>query len=772
MLPARQAGTASADAPHHLFTSSPFGAVAAQSVGVKNELQTPLHSPSIDGSATTRSVRPTSTGSQFAGLKRNHDSLDDSESPDLADGSPSAQWAAGQGQESRIGVKRACNECRQQKLKCNVQQDPFKSCDRCQKQKIICRIDANFKRVGKRKKNAEMEQENNTLHDQLANKDAEIAMLRQQLMSGEGSQQGLARGSQLLTVPQNGDLQYPVPRRKSAVREMTEVGDAVGSMLELRNLGSPGPSNRAVYNLGNFSIDAARVTELFAIFFALYHPYLPLMNQNRGPSFFHQECPLLFWVIMATAMRKHPRHTGYLSALDDPLRKMLWSTISDVKQHYLVVKALATLCTWPLPVSTSNADPTPMLCGIMAQLAKQIGLHRPSHAQDFSRFKLDLRTDELRDRYYTWAACNIVAQRVSTGYGLPANTIYDWTLTMGEGHEVSFSLPEDVKARLKIEMFANDVSTAMYGWTLDPLGIASPERKKEVVANLDAQLNTLEIQLGSSNSINRLYLFAARLHYHLSALFDSPATDPAEYRNDLDKLWRSTCEFLNAAIHITSPTNQTGPILLYGTNYIFQMLLASGFVLLKLLNSFYARYLDREQGRQLFSKVVDNIRSMGIMTNDLPARFSEVLAQLWQIGGSGTWAISETIDDSLQLKVRSRMSMSLIHDFVWRWKELIDVESSATARDLALRKTTNPDANPIDQSLAAPFSLANSGPNSTLAPPAGINMRRSPTPVGADLGWGDLFSNDVFDPASWMMAGQLSDFPVSYENDSSNMFNS
>lgn len=80
---------------------------------------------------------------------------------------------------SRIGVKRACNECRQQKvrsiarhegreigmiltlyqLRCDVVQDPFQPCSRCKRVHLECRIDSNFRRVGKRVKNAEMERE-------------------------------------------------------------------------------------------------------------------------------------------------------------------------------------------------------------------------------------------------------------------------------------------------------------------------------------------------------------------------------------------------------------------------------------------------------------------------------------------------------------------------------------------------------------------------------------------------------------------------------------
>lgn len=47
----------------------------------------------------------------------------------------------------------------------------------------------------------------------------------------------------------------------------------------------------------------------------------------------------------------------------------------------------------------------------MVQVAMQLGLHRPSHTQDFSKFRVELIEDELRDKVRTWAICNIVAQR-------------------------------------------------------------------------------------------------------------------------------------------------------------------------------------------------------------------------------------------------------------------------------------------------------------------------------------------------------------------------
>ena len=52
-------------------------------------------------------------------------------------------------------------------LRCNVVQDPFSPCSRCQRCHLECKIDLNFRRVGKRKRNAEMEQEIDELRRRL-----------------------------------------------------------------------------------------------------------------------------------------------------------------------------------------------------------------------------------------------------------------------------------------------------------------------------------------------------------------------------------------------------------------------------------------------------------------------------------------------------------------------------------------------------------------------------------------------------------------------------
>ena len=62
-------------------------------------------------------------------------------------------------------------------------QEPFTSCSRCRRLKLECKIDSNFKRIGKRSRNAEMERELAELRVQIANMTAANESLKAQLES-------------------------------------------------------------------------------------------------------------------------------------------------------------------------------------------------------------------------------------------------------------------------------------------------------------------------------------------------------------------------------------------------------------------------------------------------------------------------------------------------------------------------------------------------------------------------------------------------------------
>jgi hypothetical protein len=76
----------------------------------------------------------------------------------------------------------------------------------------------------------------------------------------------------------------------------------------------------------------------------------------------------------------------------------------------------------------------------------------------------------------------------------------------------------------------------------------------------------------------------------------------------------------------------------------------------------------------MFRKTIFALRGMSVSENDLSERLAEVLAQVWLSGRVRAEPNEDNIgigdpDDSLRLKVRCRMSMSLVYDAVWRWRQ-------------------------------------------------------------------------------------------------------
>ncbi|KPI37047.1 uncharacterized protein AB675_3638 [Cyphellophora attinorum] len=376
-----------------------------------------------------------------------------------------------------------------------------------------------------------------------------------------------------------------------------------------------------------------------------------------------------------------------------------------------------------MPTSSTSTDPTFMLCGLMMQTALQIGLHRPSHSQDFSKFRVELREVELQDRVVVWSVCNIVAQRICTAYGQPPLTIYDWTLGPKPiENNPNYELPSPVLNRLLIEKFVDKVSRYLYMNSNDPVGLAPDSDRHTYVSLLTDQLTHLEDELRKDSSpITRIYLRAAVLHMHLSAFFSPPSLP--SYRADLLKLYNATTEFLDACLSLENestvslPSSYThGLSLTYGTNYIFHMMLAAGFSLLKLMHNF--------------------------------------LTIIWRV----------SVDDSLQLRVKCRMSMSLVFDSVWRWRKNFHFQggrpSEVRKTDPVLAAETRPASRTgmIEDKRNTPGLSALDGPTLTVPGMAGMSTGMLDD---FSMDYGSAANYEVFDPLNWMLDG-IVDFPYNF----------
>ena len=522
---------------------------------------------------------------------------------------------------------------------------------------------------------------------------------------------------------------------------------------------TPGTSTRT---LGNVSLSEQEVSELFSIFFNSYHQFLPILSPETPSHEFYKQHPLLHWTVLAIASRRYDAKPSLLIQLQQPLEGLLWTTLSGVPQTYHVVKALALLCTWPLPNSSTSGEPTMMLAGAMFQLAMQYGLHRPSHAQDFSRFRIELREEEVTDRLHTWATVNIVAQNVATGQGQPPLSRWAW-YTYGLHLD---QMKAELHTRCQIEKFCDTVTRTLYTMQRDHVVEVDNAQRGLQIDMYARELGELELTILStrnsrklthnhaqlfsddSKAIDILYLKAAALHLRLSAFFDKP-TQP-NYTADLRNVYIAASSMLTAVNELPSH------IFMFVPRYIEQMMLAGATTLLKLLNSFYATHVDIPSGRSLFSRTVNLLRQLSVRSNDLPQRLAEVMAQLWSTSGASEQRLfnSETNaakppDESLQLRVRCRSSLSVLYDAIWRWRQQAQqsgrgddlqhaVENpTAVAGGTNARNTPQPPSNALGHNTT-PSSLLDSGLGNSM-----LDL-----PMDWDTGFG---GNAVFDPLSLLL---------------------
>ncbi|KAL9072657.1 MAG: hypothetical protein Q9157_005024, partial [Trypethelium eluteriae] len=519
----------------------------------------------------------------------------------------------------RLGAnKKACDECRQQKLRCNVntvEDGEISPCERCQRFGLQCIITPGFKRTAKRDEHAAMKKE-------LAELKAENQALRMQL------HQSSINGHASTNPPASGTpLGSSMPGLQFDADIASNEADASHSLLRLSQRGDGDDSSNfrrvhASKTIGDVRLPLTEINELFSRYWTEFHPYLPLLDRTKDPEDYYKECPMLYWTIVFVASRRDEANSERMKDLRAPVMQFIYNTVSQSSQSYNIVKGLCLICTWPPHTSSTSADPTLELTGMMMAMAMRLGLHRPSHARDFARYSLVVPPAEVDDRLRTWTACNIVAQSISTGYGQPSLAHFDYMLQPDEnsGPE-KLPLPPEFQMRLAIELLVKRISRFLYRGPTEDSNPQVEEQRHHIVRILDAELKKLSFDNADTmSSLDQLNLKAATLHLHLSAFFAPPSSP--DYTMDLHHLSNAAMSFLDHAASISLSLS-------HAPSYLMHLLLAAGFTLLKLLSSpFFAHYLDRKRARALLAAAVRLVRDISVASNDLPCRLAEVLAQL------------------------------------------------------------------------------------------------------------------------------------------------
>jgi hypothetical protein len=93
----------------------------------------------------------------------------------------------------------------------------------------------------------------------------------------------------------------------------------------------------------------------------------------------------------------------------------------------------------------------------------------------------------------------ILVDSVSTGYGQPPGTIYDWAIEPASLKVADYRIPEEIRIRLRIEKFCDRVTKGLYSSKPDPSDFATAE-KLLIVRILEGELKEMELEFGQEIS--------------------------------------------------------------------------------------------------------------------------------------------------------------------------------------------------------------------------------------------------------------------------------
>jgi transcriptional regulatory protein LEU3 len=260
-------------------------------------------------------------------------------------------------------------------------------------------------------------------------------------------------------------------------------------------------------------------------------------------------------------------------------------------------------------------------------------------------------------------------------------------------------------------------------------------------------------------------------------------------RNDLLDVYFAAVKFLDNAFLLLKQER-----LKYAPYYIMQMVLAAGCALLKLLNSDFATNLPFDQGRQYVVRCIDAMRKCKTMQNDLHDRFAEVLAQLWHEGSSGRSLHSTSqspvvsnptmgnmynaqqrpqsqvqqqqqqasrrgsagaLEEPLRLRLRSRMSMSVVFDCIQRWRESKANGAAEVLDSTVVNNPTNPDSS---SNSPPPQGVMVENPAHSM-PQFNPHLNTLSMPLQLPNGLANANNFEIFDPMSWYLDSHQPDWP-------------
>jgi hypothetical protein len=168
----------------------------------------------------------------------------------------------------------------------------------------------------------------------------------------------------------------------------------------------------------------------------------------------------------------------------------------------------------------------------------------------------------------------------------------------------------------------------------------------------------------TTNGLDTLQLNCARVHvmsFHFFAHPTNPGPDPDSF----SRFYSLCISVIQAANSMAMSQKTYLPSV--SQSFIDRTITLAGFSILRLVRSPLAQHLDLAVGEQAFSQALQFLRNVSLQPGDISIRTASIMRDLW--GSDKVFRKRDGRIESLGLRLRTRLSMSISYDMFWYWRE-------------------------------------------------------------------------------------------------------
>ncbi|KAK7213629.1 hypothetical protein V2G26_020807 [Clonostachys chloroleuca] len=509
--------------------------------------------------------------------------------------------------EDRIRRNVACVNCRNSKVRCRTSSVAGNPCQRCAKLEISCVVDKSHKRVTRRSKLEQLEQELKSIKQAVNTK-----------AGGEGSIPPPSPVVNLYVSPTE-------PRGESIVVTSQETDtspekEATSVRVSDRPLKATPTKPRTI---GAKVVDGVEIDHYFDRYLQHFHAFLPVLRK-KDPDECYEECPVLFWIVILTACRRYCLDEQLHSTLVESVSKDIWALVSSPIMNLEAVHALLLICVYPLPTIRFATDPSTTFASLALHFCTQLGLHtgRGSHSEFCAGQRQHIACTS-EEASVTWLSACILAERCASSMGLPPPSIQ---LNDGPARQ-ALSSPQwsDVIAMFEIQKFLNRMHLSMAAYITSNGSVG-----ESIVANWEDDFESLQALVIADSEVSRFMLLAAKLEIQVY-YFSYPADRPGPNLNlNFCRTFGTTKSIIHTALALDDSPSK---FLAHSPHWVFRSIIDAASFIIVALHSHKppvtVSSLSRHSETSLVEQAKAAVFRCSVRDGDLPCRGGSHFDAFW-----------------------------------------------------------------------------------------------------------------------------------------------